>query len=69
MNGKIKEVGVPVIKLPKAALNFSYPLNVILLDRISEKLKFFRDAKSTELAYKTALVSLDSEASNANLWK
>ena len=69
MNSKTKEVGVPVIKLPKAPLNFSYPLNVILLDRISEKLKIFRDSKSTELTYKTALVSIDSEVANANLWK
>jgi glucosamine--fructose-6-phosphate aminotransferase (isomerizing) len=69
INGKIKEVGIPVIKLPKTSLNFSYPLNVILLDRISEKLKMFRDSKNTELTYRNAVVSLDSEVANANLWK
>jgi len=29
----------------------------------------FRDSKNTELTYRNAVVSLDSEVANANLWK
>ena len=68
-SGETKEVGVPVIKLPRVSLQFSYPLNVLLLDKITEALKLVRDSKSSDLSQILALVSADSELANANLWK
>ena len=68
-NGETKEVGVPVIKLPRVSLQYSYPLNVRLLDKITEALKLVRDSKSSDLSQILALVSADSELANANLWK
>ena len=68
-SGETKEVGVPVIKLPRVSLQYSYPLNVLLLDKITEALKLVRDSKSSDLSQILALVSADSELANANLWK
>ncbi len=68
-NGETKEVGVPVIKLPQVSLQYSYPLNVLILDKITEALKMVRDSKSSDLSQIVALVSADTELANANLWK
>ena len=68
-SGETKEVGVPVIKLPRVSLKFSYPLNVLLLDKITKALKTIRDSKSIDLSQKLALVSIESELAHANLWK
>ena len=68
-SGETKEVGVPVIKLPRVSLQYSYPLNVLLLDKITEALKLVRDSKSSDLSQILALVSADSELASANLWK
>ena len=68
-SGETKEIGVPVIKLPRVSLQYSYPLNVLLLDKITEALKLVRDSKSSDLSQILALVSADSDLENANLWK
>ena len=62
-------VGVPVIKLPRVSLQYSYPMNVLILDKITEALKMVRDSKSSDLSEILALVSADTELANANLWK
>ena len=68
-SGETKEVSVPVIKLPRVSLRHSYPLNVLLLDKITEEIKSVRASKATDLSQILALVSTDSELANANLWK
>jgi len=68
-SGKTKEVGVPVIKLPRVSLQYSYPFNVLLLDKITEAIKLIRDSKSSDSSQILALVSADLELANANLWK
>ena len=68
-SGETKEVGVPVIKLPRVSLQYSYPLNVLLLDKITDALKLVSDSKSSDLSQILAVVSADSELANANLWK
>ena len=68
-SGQMKELGVPVIKLPKVSPKLLYPLNVVILDRITTELKVIRDSKEIDFLQKSALVSIDMEMSDANLWK
>ena len=68
-SGQMKEAGVPVIKLPKISLKLSYPLNVVILDKITTELKVIRDSEDIDFLQKSALVSIDMELSDANLWK
>jgi glucosamine 6-phosphate synthetase-like amidotransferase/phosphosugar isomerase protein len=68
-SGQMKELGVPVIKLPKVSPKLLYPLNVVILDRITTELKVIRDSKEIDFLQKSALVSIDKEMSDANLWK
>jgi hypothetical protein len=68
-SGETKEVSVPVIKLPRVSLRHSYPLNVLLLDKITEEIKLVCASKATDSSQILALVSTDYELANANLWK
>ena len=68
-SGETKELGVPVIKLPRVSLKFSYPLNVVLIDKMTNALKSIRDSKNIDLSQKLAVVTIESELAHANLWK
>jgi len=68
-SGQMKETGVPVIKLPKISLKLSYPLNVVIMDKITTELKVIRDSGDIDFLQKSALASIDMELSDANLWK
>ena len=68
-DGSSRSVSVPVVKLPKFPVTFSYPLQVILVERFSHALRSASEDKNTDMLYKTATGHANFEATNANLWK
>ena len=68
-SGEIKQMTVPIIKLPRVALQYAYPLNVLLLTKITAAMRIFLNFDSTNLAQKIAVVTSNPELTHANLWK
>ena len=68
-SGEIKQMTVPIIKLPRVALQYAYPLNVLLLTKITAAMKIILNFDGTSLPQKIAVVTSNPELANANLWK
>lgn len=68
-NGNLKEMSVPTIKLPRVALEYAFPLNVLLLEKITANMKNLFQSQNTSLAQKVSMVNTSLELANANLWK
>ena len=68
-NDELKDMSVPTIKLPRVSLEYTYPLNVFLLEKITTNMKRILQSKNTSLSQKESMINANTELVNASIWQ
>lgn len=67
-NKLIKSISIPVIKIPRIDINYSYPLYVLLISMFLDTIKKIKISE-TDLINKVAFLKADSKQLHENIWK
>ena len=68
-NDELKDMSVPTIKLPRVSLEYTYPLNVFLLEKITNNMKRILQSKNISLSQKESMINANTELVNASIWQ